>query len=452
MTIDLQRSGRWRVRVTTDQGKRPTIGTFDTEEEATRAEAAALDVLRGKHRTTLGSVLVDSLEHRAANKATRNPEDEESRFRVHLAGDPLMTTPIADVQRRDVVDLIARLKGTKRAHQTVLNILTVLRNGLNFAVEKEMIPASPFANIRLPAPARTADAWHYASPREQRHLLETTPLKYRPMVAFAIGTGLRAGELVTLRLADVQLDAPDPFVTVRYGSPPDGLTKNGKIRRVPLLPLARQATLAQLDRLAGEEGDEGAPRRANPHGLLFPTEREGTFRDPDHVLPWGVWSKIRAPLGNRLRWHDLRHTCASSLVSGWWGRRWSLEEVCALLGHSDIRVTQRYAHLAESALMRAASETLGGAAANNGGRNGGDGGGGGEGQGSVIVRPSLPTGSLTTAVHETAPFGGIVNATGRTGPGEVRAGLGPAPGAGVDAGGSRRTPGHRNGSAVAGAA
>jgi integrase len=58
-----------------------------------------------------------------------------------------------------------------------------------------------------------------------------------------------------------------------------------------------------------------------------------------------------------VRWHDLRHTCGASLISGWWGRAWRLEEIKELLGHKDISVTQRYAHLAKGALLTAADET-----------------------------------------------------------------------------------------------
>ena len=53
----------------------------------------------------------------------------------------------------------------------------------------------------------------------------------------------------------------------------------------------------------------------------------------------------------------LYNTCASSLVSGWWGRRWSLEEVRELLGHADLHTTQRYAHLASDAMAEAAKAT-----------------------------------------------------------------------------------------------
>jgi integrase len=51
-----------------------------------------------------------------------------------------------------------------------------------------------------------------------------------------------------------------------------------------------------------------------------------------------------------VRFHDLRHTCASHLVSGTWGRAWRLEEVRDYLGHSNISVTQRYAHMSPHAM------------------------------------------------------------------------------------------------------
>jgi integrase len=60
-----------------------------------------------------------------------------------------------------------------------------------------------------------------------------------------------------------------------------------------------------------------------------------------------------------VRQHDLRHTCASSLIAGWWGTPWRLEEVREVLGHTSSRITERYAHLASAVVADKAALTLG---------------------------------------------------------------------------------------------
>jgi len=65
-----------------------------------------------------------------------------------------------------------------------------------------------------------------------------------------------------------------------------------------------------------------------------------------------VWSRLRTKAGvPHLRIHDLRHQYASFLVNS--GR--SLYEVQQILGHSDPKVTQRYAHLSTRSLQEAAN-------------------------------------------------------------------------------------------------
>jgi integrase len=104
----------------------------------------------------------------------------------------------------------------------------------------------------------------------------------------------------------------------------------------------------------------------NPKKLMFPTPSHqrwdgkavvGGCRRQKCKTPI-VWQKVRAAfLPRRVWWHLLRHTTASSLVAGWWGERWRLEEVRGLMGHSTIRVTERYAHLADSTLKQVAAAT-----------------------------------------------------------------------------------------------
>ena len=67
--------------------------------------------------------------------------------------------------------------------------------------------------------------------------------------------------------------------------------------------------------------------------------------------------KVKAGIARRVRFHDLRHTCASHLVMGTWGQAWSLSEVAAMLGHSRTTTTEIYAHLSPDHLFRKAAQT-----------------------------------------------------------------------------------------------
>lgn len=298
----------------------------------------------------------------------RGIHTDRSRWRTHVEASFLADLPLRSITRADVrkwLDEVLRSDASppgkhakttvrKVSRQTVQNTLNLLRVAFRFATERELIGDNPARDVRLPrSQGRTHDPWTYLLPDEQAAILSCAAIAEpdRLLVAFALGTGLRQGELWNLELADVQGDR----LVVRRGSK-DKATKSGKLRRVPLFGVAKEALDAWLPLLEG---------RPNPHGLVWPLPSGA--RRPKGKAPkwWGAALEaagidpVKRHDGRSVRWHDLRHTCASSLVAGWWGRRWSLEEVRALLGHSSIVVTERYAHLADSALEVAARATDG---------------------------------------------------------------------------------------------
>lgn len=344
-SIDKTTAGRFRVRVTLPDGRRPGLSTHDTREEAEQALAAAIAVMETGVTTGLTVKAWGErwLTDRELSGDIRDPESDWSRFRTHIASDPIARLGVKSVSRHDVKQWLARVR-RKVARQTALNTLNILRGMLADAVERGYARGNPAAAIKVKRQKRTEEPWTYLTPEEQTRLIEQFAGRERFIVAFAIGSGLRAGELCSLRLRDVKPGK----VIVRYGTPPNLSTKTGRIREVPLLGMAQSALDAWLS----------YPQDENPHGLVFPRARGG-FRDPKHVIRWEQWQQAikGAELGRELRWHDLRHTCASSLVSGWWGRAWSIEEVKEVLGHESITTTQRYAHLASRAIERAARET-----------------------------------------------------------------------------------------------
>ena len=144
--------------------------------------------------------------------------------------------------------------------------------------------------------------------------------------------GLRAGELWALKLDRVNVLAGTVEVVAsasEAGGWHAGPTKTGK-RRTIVVPRFLAVMLGQH-----------VGRYRSPDGYVFAAAEGGPIHHHNfrrrHFVP-----AIEASGLSGVRFHDLRHTCASLLIAA--GR--SLQEVKEHLGHSSIRVTSdRYAHL-----------------------------------------------------------------------------------------------------------
>jgi integrase len=112
------------------------------------------------------------------------------------------------------------------------------------------------------------------------------------------------------------------------------VTKLGRPRHVPV----SDAVLRLL---------ESVPRRPE---LVYVFANPSTGRPFINIFH--AWNTARTSAGlEEVRIHDLRHSFASFLVNA--GR--SLYEVQKLLGHTQIKTTQRYAHLSQQTLLDAAN-------------------------------------------------------------------------------------------------
>ena len=137
---------------------------------------------------------------------------------------------------------------------------------------------------------------------------ESAPWYLGPIVRVAINTGMRRGEILGLRWSDVNVEK----AVLRVAK-----SKSGKPREIPMNQI-----LVNLFRSMERTGDR-----------VFPV---------DSIKKSWTAALKRAGITD-LRFHDLRHEFASQLVMD--GE--NLKCVQELLGHSSLRVTQRYAHLDE---------------------------------------------------------------------------------------------------------
>ncbi|MCX7115039.1 MAG: site-specific integrase [Gammaproteobacteria bacterium] len=140
-----------------------------------------------------------------------------------------------------------------------------------------------------------------------------------PMIVLSINTGLRQGELFNLSWDMVNLSEGSLIVS-------GNITKNSSSRYIPLNEEAHDM-IKQLYN-----------KSANKEGLVFPSKNNQPFNNVKRS-----WSSVlkKAQI-TQFRWHDLRHHFASRLVMA----GVDLNTVRELLGHSDITMTLRYAHLA----------------------------------------------------------------------------------------------------------
>jgi integrase len=248
--------------------------------------------------------------------------------------DLLMPALGADLRvRKLTTEMIARYEARRSAEVsafTVCNELGCLRRVLNLGKRWGDLDTVPVITL----PKKPKGRERFLSRDEITRLLEACDASANPylgaMVRIAINTGMRRGELLTLRWEQVNLSTST--ITLYR-------TKSGEPRAVPINAAVYDALVALV------------PAQARRQGPVFPREDGGTWRDVRRPF----LAALESAGIDGFRWHDLRHTCASWLVMQ--GR--TLRDVQEVLGHGDLRMSMKYAHLS-AAHKRAAVDALDG--------------------------------------------------------------------------------------------
>jgi integrase len=255
----------------------------------------------------------------------------------------LGTTPLAKLTPQELSALYGRKLAEGLSPRTVQFLHAVLHRALKQALRWGLIGRNPADAVQAPRPKRAEV--RPLSPVQARALLDAAAGdELEALYVLALATGMRQGELLGLRWADVDLDGSR--LEVRHtlqrlaGSWSLEEPKTGKSRRsIRLAPMAVAALRSHRARQAQQRLLLGSAWPG--HDLLF-TNGWGEPLDGRH-LPGRSLRPLLAKAGlPTIRFHDLRHSAATLLLA----QGVHPKVVQELLGHSSIALTlDVYSHV-----------------------------------------------------------------------------------------------------------
>jgi integrase len=382
MAFVRKRAGKWYVRFVDGSGEpveRVTLATSKTE-----AARIGLDLERRAERVRLGldTELVEMTltdlwtRYEPVARGMRGFKSAEGRWRLHIKpalGSRLLHT----IRPGDIKQLLAEKQTKPQASpkrktakplsaQSAEHIRVLLSSLYTYATDDLKIfrgdnPAREVGKLKVPErPPK------YLTEEQVELLLKCVPDRWRGLFAFAVFTGLRAGELRGLRVTDVDLARR---LIIVWFTASGGTTKSGKFRFVPIpealvpyakLELGRARSSWLFSRKDGSPLTKDLPL---PEMLRRALVKAGFVQGFDHLCVTrgkkkgcglierrADGARIRCPKCNAISWvkpvpldvafKDLRSTFGTHFAE----HTGDLRLVQRALGHADLEVTEkRYA-------------------------------------------------------------------------------------------------------------
>jgi len=248
---------------------------------------------------------------------------------------------LQDITHKAVQDYAARRRATVK-NASVNRELQLLRRVIRWTEPRGFeVPKLDFAKLTLPEPKERV---RELSADEEARLMAVLPDNLKPIVQFALLSGKRRTEIITLRWADIDLAGQRATVTV----------KGGHRQTFPLSPKMLAIIKAQpkvcpqvFTYLCQRRAPDRKDRPGRIVGERYPFSKQGWVRQ---------WRKALSDAGiEDYRFHDNRHTAATRNLrsSG------NLKAVSKMLGHENVQTTAKYAHALEDDVraMMLATET-----------------------------------------------------------------------------------------------
>lgn len=344
-TITKTPSNNWKA-IIRKQGWPTTIKTFRTKRDAMDwARRTEDEMVRGiyidrgpSERLMLKSAFTRYLAEVSPTKSAGTPRREGIRAKPLL--EALGSYSLSAINSERVAAYRDERLASGKSNNTVRLELALLSHLYTVAIREWRLGLvyNPVTIVRKP-PAE-AGRNRRLQPVEERKLLAACDKISNPMlgwiVRIALHTGMRAGEIQSLRCDQIDLDRR----VIRLNK-----TKNGSARTVPLTQAAVEVLRAAL-------ANSIRPKKTD---LVFWGEPgRDEVRRPYEFNPG--WRRVLKSTGiEDLHFHDLRHEAVSRLVEVGLGD----QEVAAISGHKSMQMLKRYTHLRAEDLVERLDKLIG---------------------------------------------------------------------------------------------
>ena len=260
--------------------------------------------------------MMDKFMNEHAPKVSRQMQRCYSSYLKHLIsffGD----STLLSISRKRISSykVLRKAEGAKPA--TINRELAMFSKAFNLAVnEWEWLRKNPVSKV--PKEKENNKRGRWLTHDDESRVVKYCPKWLRDIVVFALNTGLRQDELLSLEWSRVSFTRETIIINK---------TKNGKPRTVSL----NQIAISILNQKAEE-------KIRSMKNLVFST-CNGTKILPSNLRRAFYCALNKAKIEN-FKFHDLRHSFATRLAQN----GIALYKIAKLIGHEDIRMTQRYAH------------------------------------------------------------------------------------------------------------
>lgn len=236
---------------------------------------------------------------------------------------------LSDISSNHVEQFVNYLKANKTMPKTINNYIAQFKAMFNQAIKWNHLSANPCKYIKM-LPYKRKRMARYLTRVELKAVINASSDHVKQIITFLAYTGIRISELIHLHWDDI--DFTNDILKIQ--SKPDWTPKDYEARTIPL-----HADLVKLLKKL----------KKNSKSEFVFTSPLGKKIDKDNLLKRHLKKYAKKAGVKNVTWHVFRHTFASHfLMSGG-----DLVTLKCLLGHSDIKTTMIYSHLASSHIQKA---------------------------------------------------------------------------------------------------